>query len=185
MTRGEHQGPDDAEVVRAVLDGHKGMYRVLVDRYGDPLFRHAERMVGDEDEAADIVQRAFVKGFRKLRSCRDPERVGGWLYRIASNLCKDHLKNRRRDDVSLEDAPPQSADRGNPDRRIERSELRADLEAALGRLSADQREAFLLKHMEGRSYSEMSELLDASVSALKMRVHRAREELQVLLDEYG
>lgn len=185
MSEPERQGPDDGDVVRAVLDGHTGMYRILVDRYEDPLFRHAERMVGDGDEAADIVQRAFVKGYRKLRSCRNPDRVGGWLYRIASNLCKDHLKSRRRDDVSLEDAPPQQADRGNPGRRIERSELRADLESALDRLSADQREAFLLKHMEGRSYAEMSELLDASVSALKMRVHRAREELQVLLEEYG
>lgn len=178
------EGPGDGEVVRAVLDGHREMYRILVRRYEEPLFLHARRMVGGDDLAADMVQRAFVKGFRKLRTCREPEKVGGWLYRITSNLCKDHLKSRRQDDVSLEDAPPLSSERGDPDEALERRELREEIEAALDRLTPDQREAFLLKHLEGRSYTEMSEILDASVSALKMRVHRARDELQTILRDH-
>lgn len=176
---------EDADVVRAVLDGRTEMYRVLVRRYQDVLFHHARRMVGGEDRAAEIVQRAFVKGFRKLESCRDPARVGGWLYRITSNLCKDHLKSRQQDEVALDEAPPLATERGNPGEAAERSELRADIEGALERLNPEQREAFLLKHVEGYSYAEMSEMLGASVSALKMRVHRAREELQELLEEYG
>lgn len=182
MTDQPPEGPSDGDVVRAVLDGETDRYRILVRRYQDPLFRHARRMVSGEDRADEIVQRAFLKGFRKLRTCRNPEKVGGWLYRITSNLCKDHLKSRRRDDVPLEDAPPMSAERGNPDSELERRELRDEIQAALDRLTPDQREAFLLKHLEGRSYSEMSEMLGASVSALKMRVHRAREELQELLE---
>lgn len=181
----ESQTPEDGDVVEAVLAGETDLYRVLVRRYQEPLFRHAMRMVGREDPAAELVQRAFIKGFRKLRTCRNPDRVGGWLYRITSNLCKDYLKDRRRDELPLEDAPPLSAETGNPGNEMERSEMRSDIEAALGRLSADQREAFLLKHVEGRSYTEMSEMLEVSVSALKMRVHRARDELRSLLEDYA
>ena len=170
-------------MVRTVLDGDREAYRVLVRRYEDVLYRHAVRMVDRPDDAADLVQRALVKGYRRLESCRHPEKVGGWLFRITSNLCKDYLKSRDRDGVALEDSGPLESQRGDPDRELARSQLSDELDRALDRLSPDQREAFLLKHMEGRSYPEMAEMLDASVSALKMRVHRAREELQKLLLE--
>jgi len=65
----------DAQVVRDVLAGDRDAYRLLVRRYGDVLYGHALRMVGGQDEAADLAQRALVKGYRKLASCRDPERV--------------------------------------------------------------------------------------------------------------
>jgi len=168
-----------------VLDGRKEMYRLLVRRYQDTLFRHAERMVGDGDVAADLVQEALVTGYRKLRRCRDPERVGGWLYRIAANRCRDHLRSPRRDRVSLDRAPDLPSRRGDPEREAERGALRERLEAALDALGPEKREAFLLKHLEGRSYEEMAELSGASVSALKMRVHRAREELRRSLEEEG
>ncbi len=179
------EGPTDGQVVFAVLGGHREMFRILVRRYQDVLFRHAERMVGSHDEACEIVQQALVTGYRKLRKCKDPERVGGWLFRIAANLCKDHLKSRRRRDVSLDEAPTIVALDGQPGAEAERMELRASIDAALGRLSPEMREAFVMKHMEGHSYDEMSEWLGVSVSALKMRVHRAREELQSLLRVHG
>ena len=139
------------------------------------------------NDAADIVQRTLVSGFQKLNRCRDPERVGGWLFRtqtIAANLCKDFLKSPRRADVSLEAASATVIDRSRPDADLEREELKDRVEQALERLSPEQREAFILKHLEGRSYGEMATLLGASKSALKMRVLRAREELQTLLKVY-
>ncbi len=177
-------GPSDHEVVRAVLAGDREKFRLLVRRYEDILFRHAERMVGGHDEAADIVQKALVVGYKKLARCRDPERVGGWLFRIMSNQCKDYLKSRRRKDVSLEDVPSVASDHVSAGGEIDRMELRASLAQALARLNDEQREAFVMKHLEGSSYEEMSESLGVSVSALKMRVHRAREELQVYLKVY-
>ncbi|MCA9739719.1 MAG: hypothetical protein KC645_18980, partial [Gemmatimonadetes bacterium] len=83
--------PDDAQVVRAVLHGRSEAYRLLVRRHQDALFRHADRMLGSADEAADVVQRAFVTGYRKLSACAEPAKVGGWLFRICANLCKDEL----------------------------------------------------------------------------------------------
>lgn len=177
-------GPPDAEIVRRVLSGQTDEYAVLVRRYKDVLYRYAERMMGRPDDAEDIVQQAFVKGFQRLDRCRDPDRVGGWLFRIAVNLCKDSLKGRRRREVPLEAAGALRAEGGSPEVTTERTEIREEIYSALQELSPEQREAFVLKHVEGWSYEEMSERLDVSVSALKMRVHRAREELQVLLQRY-
>lgn len=171
-------------MVREVLSGRREAYELLVRRYQDVMHRYALRMMGRPDEAADVVQQAFIKGFRNLADCRDPERVGAWLFRIAANVAKDHLKSPRRRGVSLDAVGPLTAERGNPEEAAERSELRGEIEAALARLTDEQREAFVLKHVEGWAYEEMSERLGASVSALKMRVHRAREELQVLLSRY-
>lgn len=182
---GAPQGaPSDAEVVEQVLAGRREAFGLLVRRYEDVLYRHALRMMGRPDDASDIVQQAFIKGFRNLRRCREPERVGAWLFRIAANLAKDHLKSRRRKDVSLEAVGALASPEEDPDEAAERSETRGEIARALARLTEEQREAFILKHVEGWSYEEMSERLGISVSALKMRVHRAREELQGLLLRY-
>lgn len=174
----------DGEVVKAVLSGDQEAYAILVRRYEDVIYRYAERMMGRPDEAADMTQLAFIKGYKNLHRCREPERVGGWLFRIAVNLCKDRLKGAYRRNVSLEAAGSLAGEMGNPEAYAERSEVGSEIRQALDRLTPDQREAFVLKHVEGWSYEEMAERLEVSVSALKMRVHRAREELQVLLERY-
>ena len=176
--------PSDAEVVRDVLAGDDDTFAILVRRYKDVLYRYAERMTGRSDDAADVVQQAFIKGFRNLERCREPERVGGWLFRIAVNLCKDQLKGRARREIPLESGEPLRSARGHPEEGAERAEIREEIYRALQALSDEQREAFVLKHVEGWSYEEMAEKLDVSVPALKMRVHRAREQLQELLEYY-
>lgn len=175
----------DGELVEATLDGDDDAYGELVDRYEDVLYSHAVRMTGGEDGAKEVLQRAFIRGYRRLSLCRQPEKVGGWLFRITSNLCKDHLKARHRDGISLEDGPTLATDGEGPDTAADRAELRDALRSALDALTPEKKEAFLLKHLQGKTYGEMSELLDVGVSALKMRVHRAREELQEHLSEYA
>ena len=177
----ETSGPGDGEVVARVLDGDRDAFRILVRRHQDTLYAHAVRMVGRSDVAADLVQASLVKAYTSLDRCRNPDKFGAWAYRIVANRCKDYLKNVRRKDVALEDAPP-TVGSLDPEDDLERSELRRRLDGALARLPEDQREAFVMKHEEGRSYNEMAELLDLSVGALKMRVHRARETLQELLE---
>ena len=174
----------DGAVVRAVMTGNEEAYTILVRRYQDGLYRHAERMTGEPDEAMDIVQASFVKGYQNLEQCRDVERVGAWLFRINVNQCKDYLKNRRRKDVKLDAAASLADQDDDPEDTVERGELKDRIDDALDRLTPDEREAFVLKHIDGLSYQEMSGMLEASVPALKMRVHRAREELQTLLEEY-
>ncbi len=178
----EGSDPSDGEVVSRVLDGDREAFRVLVRRHEDMLFAHAVRMTGRGDVAADLVQASLIKAYTSLDRCRNPEKFGAWAFRIVANQCKDYLKNVRRRNVDLDAVEPVAGD-WDPDRDLERTELRRQLDAALGTLPAEQREAFVMKHEDGRSYEEMSELLDVSVGALKMRVHRAREALIELLEE--
>lgn len=175
------EAESDAEDVRRVLRGDSAWYEVLVRRYQEPLYRHAYGMLGDPDAAADLVQDSLVKAYTRLDTC-DPDRFAAWLFRILRNRCKDYLKSRRRRDVPLLDDGPHAAPLSDdPVVTLERTELGKVVADALARIPEPQREAFLLKHVEGRSYEEMAELLDAGISALKMRVMRAREALQELL----
>lgn len=175
----------DAQVVRDVLSGDRDAYRLLVRRYGDVLHAHALRMLESQDEAADIVQSAFVRGFKKLGACREPDRVGAWLFRILANLCKDHLRGRRKGHLSLARLAAVLPGRSDPAADAEDREIRSRVWGALDALTPEQREAFVLKHVEGRSYEEIAAVMDLSVASLKMRVHRAREALRVLLEEYA
>lgn len=176
--------PDtDAFLVARILDGDADCYAVLVGRYQASLFRYAVGMVRDGDLAADLVQDSFVKAYSSLGSCQDPNRFGAWVFRILVNRCKDHLKSRRRHTLPLEEDTATAADSDDPSLSADRADMREMVERALSTLPAAQREAFLLKHLEGRSYEEMAEMLGASVSALKMRVLRAREALQTQLRE--
>ncbi|HYH81539.1 MAG TPA: RNA polymerase sigma factor [Longimicrobium sp.] len=170
----------DAELIRRILAGERELYAGLVMRYQDTLFRHAAAMVADRDAAADLVQESFVKAFTRLHTC-EPDRFGAWVFRILRNRCKDWLKNRRQHTTPLLADDHAAPDGDDPVRTLERTELGRVVEAALLRLPAAQREAFLLKHVDGLSYEEMAERLETGVSALKMRVMRAREALQEIL----
>ncbi len=175
----------DEQVVRDVLSGDRDAYRLLVRRYGETLHGHALRMTNNQDEAADIVQQTLVQGYKKLHSCRDPQKVGAWLFRIVANQCKDHLSGRRTRDVSLSKLERALPDSSDPQSDAEGAEIRTRVWKALDALTPEQKEAFVLKHVEGRSYEEIAAVMDLSVASLKMRVHRAREALRGLLREYA
>jgi RNA polymerase sigma-70 factor (ECF subfamily) len=168
----------DGEAVRQVLAGDVEAFRHLVTRYRQQFARHAVALVGDADAAADAMQEAFVRAYDSLASCREPDRFGSWFYRILTNQCHT-ARERMRDAEPIEAV--ELAARERTDAPLERAELAQALESALGRLTAEQREAFIMKHVDGRSYEEMAEVLGTGVDALKMRVYRAREALRQLM----
>jgi RNA polymerase sigma-70 factor (ECF subfamily) len=170
--------PSDGSVVRQVLDGDVEQYRILVERYRTQFGRYTLAAVGDSDAAQDAMQEAFIRAFDALGTCRNPERFGAWFFRILTNQCRNAVA-RRRETVDLGAVDPAGGERA--DAAVERGELAAALEGALERLTPEQREAFVLKHVDGRSYEEMAELLGVGIDALKMRVHRARDALRSLL----
>ncbi len=170
----------DQDVISRVLAGDRDAFGTLVQRYSDPLYRHALGMTGSPDVAEDILQASFIKAYQHLAEVHG--RFDAWVFRIVANGCKDWLKNIRRTHLSY-DEDDQPSGYATPDEELDRSELRTDLDRALATLAPSLREAFVMKHVEGRSYEEMADLLGTTVGALKMRVHRAREALQVLLEE--
>lgn len=170
----------DHEVIGRVLAGDRNAFGMLIRRYSDPLYRHALGMTGSPDVAEDILQASFIKAYQHLAEVHG--RFDAWIFRIVANGCKDWLKNIRRTHLSYEEDDQPSAF-ATPEEELDRTELRSDLDRALAQLAPSLREAFVMKHVEGRSYEEMADLLGTTVGALKMRVHRAREALQVLLEE--
>ncbi len=174
------QDNSDQLIIQRVLAGNRDAFTMLISRYSDPLYRHALCMTGSPDVAEDILQLSFIKAYQHLAEVRG--RFDAWVFRIVANGCKDWLKNIRRSHLSYDedDQPSQYA---TPDEELDRTELRSDLDRALATLPPSLREAFIMKHVEGRSYEEMADLLGTTVGALKMRVHRAREALQALLEE--
>ena len=168
-------GPGDGAVVRRVLGGDTEAFRILVERYRAAFGRYAVGFVGDADAAADAMQEAFIRAYDALATCHDPDRFGAWFFRILQNQCRT-ARGRTRETEDLDAVQLASTERA--DSATERAELAALLDAALASLTAEQREAFVMKHVEGRSYEEMAGLLGVGAEALKMRVHRARDALK-------
>lgn len=165
----------DAELVLRVLNGAREAFGPLVTRHQQSLYRHGRGMGLDHDTALDLTQDSLVRAWTRLAECRDPGQFRAWLFRIFRNLCLDHLKDRRRQSVSL-DLLEQGA--GIPDQRTSGDPVtRLEVAEALDALPLLLREAFLLKHDAGYSYDEAAAIVGASPSAVKMRVHRARESL--------
>lgn len=167
----------DGRLVHLVLEGDRDAYRILVERHEDALFRRAVTLVRDPDVAADIVQDALLKAYERLGSCSDPDRFGGWVYRAVRNRCYDELRSARRRQAPLSAAADLRSDE-DPGADLDRDALRSTIQRALDALSDPLREAFVMKHVDGLSYDEMQSATGVARSALKMRVKRAREELE-------
>lgn len=176
------QNNDDSTIVARVLAGESGAYATLVARYRAQFSRYAVRMLGNREDAEEAMQDAFVRAYRSLASCEDPERFGSWLFRILANRCRTAgtRRGRREKTFVRDDLALMGASQDHP---AEGAAWREEIQRALLQLDADQREAFLLKHVEDLGYDEMSEITGVGVSALKMRVKRACERLRGLLQE--
>jgi RNA polymerase sigma-70 factor (ECF subfamily) len=174
--------PSDGELVRRVRAGDTGAYGPLVSRYRDRLGRYAIHMIGDREDAEEALQDSFVRAYRSLARCDDPARFGAWLYGILVNRCRTTgARAARRRRIFVHDA--QALDGAAHTDDADRLDWTDAVDRALARLAPDYREAFLLKHVEDLEYEEIAELTGAGVSALKMRVKRAREQLQKYLRE--
>ena len=176
----------DEEAITRVLAGEVDAFAVLVRRYRDSFARFATRMVGNEPDAEDVVQSAFLRAYRGLERCRQPEQFAAWLHRIVLNECRSFAARRARrarwyddDQETLASIAAESAELEDADDGPSLHEL----QRALDLLPVEQREAFVLKHVEDVSYEEMSRITGAGISALKMRVKRACARLRELLEE--
>jgi RNA polymerase sigma-70 factor (ECF subfamily) len=176
----------DAEVIDRVLEGDVESFAILVDRYQNEFVRYAKYMTGSADDAADILQESLVRAYKSLRRCQDRENFRGWFFRIVSNQCKSHAaRSKRRVMESLSARPDDLAAAEDPVGEAEAADLQHRVYHALQELPKDQREAIVLKYVEGHSLPEMARLLQISVAALKMRLLRGRSGLRRKLEGVG
>lgn len=166
----------DAALVDQVLAGDQDSFSELVRRHQEALYRYACSMGVSPDTAQDLVQDAFVRAYVRVRQCRDPNHFRAWLLGILRNRVLDYGRDLRQQTVGLDSVPEGTLAADPP-----RHELRRALDTALAALPPLLREAFLLRHHQGYGYDEIAAITGSRVSAVKMRVHRAREQLQQAL----
>jgi RNA polymerase sigma-70 factor (ECF subfamily) len=184
----------DQEVVLLARGGQERAYRELVRRYERPIFSLLYRMVRDRELAEDLSQETFVKALNAIESYRPEYKFSSWLFQIANNAALDHLRRRELDTLSLEGSPHavtpdameatalQIGDRAeNPLVIVEAKELGGEIERAIAQLRPEYRACILLRHVDGRAYEEIAEMLDLPLGTVKTYIHRARNELRRLL----
>jgi RNA polymerase sigma-70 factor (ECF subfamily) len=175
-------GMTDGMLVRSALDGDSRAFTALVDRHAAACLRFATRMLGERADAEDVAQETFLRVFHALHAYDDGTAFRTWLFSILVNRCRTALLRRARRErrVVLDDsAVRQTVAAPGADA----ADLQDEIRWALARLPAEQREAFLLRHVEELSYDEMAQATGMGTSALKMRVKRACVRLQHLLEE--
>jgi RNA polymerase sigma-70 factor (ECF subfamily) len=178
----------DSAYVRRVQDGDRDAFRVLIERYEGMVFDLTHQYSDSNEDAEDLAQDVFLRAYRRIGDLRNPDRFSSWLYGIALNRCRDYAKNVRRETYAFsrterEDADLLDDDTSRQDMKVMREERGSQLWAALEELKPTYATPFLMKYRDGLTYQAMSERLDVSVGALKVRVHRARKKLRRLLEE--
>ena len=184
----------EAAVIRQVLAGDVNAYEKLVIEYEKNVYNLALRMTGNQEDAADMAQEAFIKAFNSLENFRGDSKFSVWLYRIVSNVCLDFLrKKNRRPTVSLsmeddggEDVQLELPDESqSPDTLLEQKMTREAVQRGLETLPEDHRQILLLREIQGLSYEEIGEALSLEAGTVKSRIFRARKKLCTFLINEG
>jgi RNA polymerase sigma-70 factor, ECF subfamily len=190
-SRTEWGGLSDQEVVLLARSGQEAAYRELIRRYERPVFALLFRMVRDRELAEDLAQETFVKALNAIESYRPEFKFSSWIFKIGNNAAIDHLRRRELDTLSLDGSPhaetPEAmqatalqlgARQESPLDTVEAKELGGAIEAAIASLRPEYRSCILLRHVEGRPYEEIAEILNLPLGTVKTYIHRARNELR-------
>ncbi len=182
----------DQEVVLEARLGKERAYRELIRRYERPVFALIYRMVRNREQAEDLSQETFVKVLNAIDSYRPEYKFSSWVFKIANNAAIDHLRRRELNTLSLDGSPhaatPEAIEatalqisdhNESPLDEVEAKELGGEIEEVIARLRPEYRTCILLRHVEGRSYEEIAEILDLPLGTIKTYIHRARNELRI------
>ncbi len=188
------QRSEDDELIREAQSGDRSAFDSLVRRYDQPILRLALHMLGNEQDAQDVHQEAFLKAYRHLGNFRFECSFYTWLYRIVTNLCLDHLrrrKSRREDPATVLDAHGDEMDllsnisdtraMANPARELDRKHMGACISVALDKLTPRERTVFELKHYQGLKLRTIGEMLSTTEETAKNTLFRATRKLRVEL----
>jgi RNA polymerase sigma-70 factor (ECF subfamily) len=174
---------EESELVERASRGDQAAFTELVRAHQHEVYTLAVRMVSDRELAYDVAQEAFVRAWRAIERFRGDAKFSTWMHRITVNTAFTHRDRRKRTRVdSLDDIyrEPESASL-SPERGGESAAMRGPLEEALNELPESLRAVVVLKDVYEWSHTEIAEHLDISVTAAKVRLHRARKSLRITL----
>jgi RNA polymerase sigma-70 factor (ECF subfamily) len=176
---------NDHAAIRAVLAGDREAYAALVVRHSRSVFRVAYRITGNEADAEEVVQDAFLRGYRKLESFESRANFGTWIYRIAVRCALDKVSGRTNVKAAVcvpVDAEPEAIQitdhAPSPEQLVLSGEVGAFRQSAMNSLTALERTAFTLRHMEDCSMEEIAAVLEIAPNAAKQAVYRAVHKLR-------
>jgi RNA polymerase sigma-70 factor (ECF subfamily) len=191
--------PSDGDLVRQAQAGNRRAFDEIIRRYQRQAMAVSYRLLGNTNDALEVTQDAFLKGFTSLATLQKPEAVGGWLMRIVSNLSLNYRRSRKsRPSLPLDDllGPADSgqgpssggsewmARSGDPVRNLESQEMGQRLKQALAQLPEKQRQAILMFTIDEMPQKDVAEALKCSVEAVKWHVFQGRKKLKELMKEH-
>ena len=195
IERAETGGISDAMAVERTLGGDRDAYRVLVERHSRNVYQMAYRMTGNRHDAEEVVQEAFLRGYKKLSQFAGNANFGTWVYRIGANYAIDMLRQRKAEDSRRERPGRRSEDglevdplsqvqdsRPSPERLAGSGELAMKMKEALETLTPAERTAIVMRHWEGCAIEEIAAVLKSNGNATKNTVFRAVAKLRRALE---
>lgn len=184
----------DQQIVAWATDGYEVAYRELIRRYQRPVFSLVYRMVRNRELAEDLTQETFIKVLNAIGRYNPDYKFSSWIFKIANNAAIDHLRRKELDTLSIEGAPSATTQERiaatalqitggdeSPLEELEARELGSQIERAIAALRPEYRACIILRHVEGRPYDEIADILDLPLGTVKTYIHRARNELKEAL----
>ena len=185
----------DGELMERCKNGDMSAFDLIVQRHKTPLINFIYRFIGDRETSEDLCQETFIRIYKNINNYkRNVAQLRTWLYRIASNLCKNELRSRSRrsrifanlamgdrneDRDPMENVPDATA---GPDLQLEEKELQQILTQAISRLPEKLRMVLILRDLEGMSYQDISQIVKRPLGTVKSRINRGRLMLKDKMD---
>lgn len=185
----------DSELIERSKRGDHSAFEALFNRHQKRVYNLIYRMVGNEQDAADLTQEVFVRVYNSLHTLKTGEALLGWLRTVAVNITRDHVRKMARtiraesldSKVQLDDGEVEREIEDwseNPERTFHRKDMQEAVQRALNSLSDDHRTVVALHHIEGVDVKEIADMMKLPVGTVKSRLARAREELKRKLGHY-
>ena len=186
---------ESTELIALLKEGNLRAYEVLVDQFQQKVFSTCISFVPNKEDAEDITQEVFLEVYRSISSFKGKAKLSTWIYRVTTNKCLEFIrkKNTKKRFAFLQsisgnmvplDQTNYFTEINHPGIQLENKELNATLFKAINSLPDQQRVAFTLHKIEGKSYQEIAEIIDKSISSVESLLFRAKKNLQKLLENY-
>lgn len=184
----------DHDLVVLAQKGSEKAYRELLGRYQRPVFSLIYRMVRDREQAEDLAQETFVRVFNNIDRYDPAYKFSSWIFKIATNLTIDWIRRKEvptvsidgsryatsSDDIEASTITVESDDE-NPEELLQSRELGSQIEAAIGKLRPEYRQAIVLRHIDDLAYEDIAQIMALPLGTVKTYIHRGRKELQDML----
>ncbi|MEA3437446.1 MAG: sigma-70 family RNA polymerase sigma factor [Thermodesulfobacteriota bacterium] len=174
------------ETIQSVLNGDREKFALLVDKYKGPVYNLVYRLTGSRHDAEDLAQETFLTAYKSLNSFKTKKKFFPWLYTIAINQTRNHLKKKRPllvENVEDIKSDNRQSDKYNPEINLIKHEQAQALASSIKRLPIALREAVILRYYFYLPFEEIARILIISLSGAKMRVYRGLEKLEILMNK--